>query len=158
MAKIPLTFVEIDLYNDEHVDALINLLDCYMRDPMGVSAPMHEGQAPKIIEGLRNYAGYIGFLAKAGDRYAALANCNKNFSTWKAKHLINIHDFVVHPDFRGKGVGHFLLDEIAVWGEKNGYCRVNLEVRHDNDSAKKLYKKAGFTECNPPMYFWERSW
>ena len=74
MAKIPLTFVEIDLYNAEHVDVLINLLDCYMRDPMGVSAPMPEGQAPKIIEGLRNYTGYIGFLAKAGDRYAALAN------------------------------------------------------------------------------------
>lgn len=158
MEKIPLTFIEINLYNDEHVDALINLLDCYMRDPMGVSAPMPEGLASTIIEGLRNYQGYIGFLAKVGDRYAALANCNKNFSTWKAQHLINIHDLVVHSDFRGQGVGHFLLDEIAAWGQQNGYCRINLEVRHDNASAQKLYKKAGFTECNPPMYFWERTW
>jgi len=153
-----LTFVEIDLENQEHVDALVELLDCYMQDPMGISAPMPEGLAPKIISGLRGYSGYMGFLVKAGDRYAALANCNRNFSTFKARYLINIHDFIVHPDFRGQGVGQFLLDEIAAYGEKNGFCRVNLEVRHDNESAQKLYKKAGFTECNPPMYFWERTW
>jgi ribosomal protein S18 acetylase RimI-like enzyme len=158
MDKIPLNFIEIDLYNEEHVAALINLLDCYMRDPMGVRAPMPDGLAPKIIEGLRNYPGYLGFLVKAGERYAALANCNKNFSTWQARHLINIHDFIVHPDFRGQGVGRFLLDKIADWGQKNGYCRVNLEVRRDNESAQKLYQKAGFADCTPPMYFWERSW
>ncbi|RKD92873.1 GNAT family N-acetyltransferase [Mangrovibacterium diazotrophicum] len=153
-----LTFVEIDLENQEHVDALIVLLDCYMQDPMGISDPMPEGLAPKIISGLREYPGYLGFLVKAGDRYAALANCNRNFSTFKAKYLINIHDFIVHPDFRGQGVGQFLLDEIASYGERNGYCRVNLEVRHDNENAQKLYIKAGFVECNPPMYFWERVW
>lgn len=153
-----LTFVEIDLENQEHADALIALLDCYMRDPMGISAPMADGLASKIISGLRAYSGYMGFLVKAGDRYAALANCNRNFSTFKARYLINIHDFIVHPDFRGQGAGQFLLDGIAAYGEKNGFCRVNLEVRHDNENAQKLYKKAGFTECNPPMYFWERVW
>ncbi|PTN07699.1 GNAT family N-acetyltransferase [Mangrovibacterium marinum] len=158
MENSSLTFIEIDLYNNAHVEALIDLLDCYMRDPMGVSAPMPENMAPKIIEGLRNYSGYLGFLIKAGDRYAALANCNKNFSTWKARYLINIHDLVVHPDFRGQGVGLFLLDQIAAWAQKNDYCRLNLEVRNDNSSAQKLYRKAGFTDCNPPMYFWERSW
>jgi len=153
-----LEFIQIDLLNQEHADALIMLLDCYMQDPMGSEAPMPEGLAPKIIEGLKNYPGYLGFLVKAESRYVALANCNKNFSTFKAKPLINIHDFVVHPDFRGKGAGRFLLDEIAAYGEKNGYCRVNLEVRHDNESAKKLYLKAGFDECKPPMHFWERIW
>ncbi|WP_163716850.1 GNAT family N-acetyltransferase [Mangrovibacterium lignilyticum] len=153
-----LTFVEIDLNNEEHVDALISLLDCYMLDPMGNNAPMPAGLGPKIISGLRDYPSYLGFLTKADERYAALANCNRNFSTFKAKPLINIHDFIVHPDFRGKGVGQFLLDEIAAYGEKNGFCRVNLEVRHDNVNAQKLYRKSSFGECNPPMYFWERSW
>lgn len=153
-----LAFVEIDLENQEHIDALISLLDSYMRDPMGSNAPMPDGLAPKIIHGLKGYPGYLGFLVKAGDRFAALANCNRNFSTFKAKYLINIHDFVVHPDFRGQGVGRFLLDEIAAYGEKNGYCRLNLEVRHDNIKAQKLYQKAGFEECKPPMYFWERVW
>jgi len=153
-----LTFVEIDLENQEHIEALINLLDTYMRDPMGSNAPMPDDLASKIISGLKEYSAYLGFLVKADGRYAALANCNRNFSTFKAKPLINIHDFVVHPDFRGQGIGQFLLDEIAAYGEQHGFCRVNLEVRDDNEKAQKLYKKAGFKECNPPMYFWERVW
>jgi len=62
----------------------------------------------------------------------------------------------VLPDFRGKGVGKFLLDAIADYGKENGFCRINLEVRHENINAQKLYQKAGFSECDTPMYFWER--
>lgn len=153
-----LKFVEIDLENSEHADAMLHLLDLYMQDPMGSSAPMPVEMRPRILEGLKNYQSYLGFLVQAGEAYVALANCNKNFSTFKAKPLINIHDFVVDPVYRGKEIGKFLLDEIARYGEENGYCRINLEVRNDNASAQKLYLKAGFAECNPPMYFWERSW
>lgn len=153
-----LEFIQIDLAKQEHVDGLIYLLDAYMRDPMGSHAPMPDGLDSQIIDGLKNYPGYLGFLVKADGRFAALANCNKNFSTFKAKPLINIHDLVVHPDFRGKGVGKFLLDSLAAYGEAHGYCRLNLEVRHDNVNAQKLYRKAGFTDCKPPMHFWERVW
>ena len=90
------------------------------------------------------------------DEFAALANCNLNFSTWQAKPLINIHDFIVSPKFRNQRVGYFLLNEMAKYAEKNNYCRLNLEVRHDNFKAQSLYKKAGFDECKPPNYFWEK--
>ena len=151
------TFLEVDLNNDEHARQLIYLLDVYMQDDMGGAVPMPDEMAPKILNGLRNYPGYLGFFALVDGQYAALANCNKNYSTFKAQPLINIHDFVVHPDFRGKSVGRFLLDSIAGYGKKNGYCRVNLEVRNDNGKAQKLYKKAGYSECDPPMYFWEKN-
>ena len=151
-----LSFVIVDLSKKLHQKQLIRLLDSYMRDEMGNNAPMSEELAPKILDGLKNYSGYLGFFALVDGEYAALANCNQNFSTFKAKPLINIHDFVVHPDFRGKGVGKFLLDAIADYGKDNGFCRVNLEVRHDNEKAQRLYQKAGFNECRPPMYFLER--
>ena len=153
-----LTFVQINLAKEEHRAALLLLLDQYMLDPMGNNAPMSAELGPKIIGGLKDYPSYLGFFVIVDGQYAALANCNKNFSTFKARPLINIHDFIVHPDFRGRGIGKFLLDEIVCYGEKNGYCRVNLEVRCDNLMAQKLYRKAGFVECNPPMYFWERTW
>lgn len=149
------TFLKIDLNKDEHCQQLLRLLDTYMQDEMGNGAPMPKEMAPKILDGLKNYVGYLGFFALADGQYAALANCNKNYSSFKAKPLINIHDFVVHPDFRGKGVGKYLLDSIAEYGKQNGYCRINLEVRNDNVKAQKLYKKAGFSECEPPNYFWE---
>lgn len=151
-----LRFLQVDIFNEEHSLQLIRLLDFYMQDEMGNSAPMPLELAPKIIEGLKKYPGYIGFFVIADGQFAALANCNKNFSTFKAMPLINIHDFIVHPDFRGKGVGRFLLDSISRFFLDHGYCRINLEVRYDNLKAQKLYKDAGYSECNPPMFFWER--
>ena len=148
--------VPIDLKNEEHCAQLIRLLDAYMQDDMGNGAPMPEGLAPEILEGLKNHAGYLGFFAVVDGEFVALANCNKNFSTFRARPLINIHDFVVHPGFRGKGAGLFLLEAIARYGIQNGYCRVNLEVRNDNIRAQALYKKAGYDECGPPMFFWEK--
>jgi GNAT superfamily N-acetyltransferase len=157
--KMPMeySFVPIDLKNEEHRKQLIHLLDLYMQDDMGIGKPMPVKLVPRILEGLKSYPGYLGFFALVDGEYAALANCNSNFSTFKAKPLINIHDFVVHPDLRGKGVGEFLLNAIAGYGRQHGFCKVNLEVRNDNFNAQKLYRKAGYAECRPPMFFWEKN-
>ncbi len=148
--------IRIDLNNTIHCDNLLKILNYYMEDNIGMGKPMPELLKPKIIEGLRNHAGYIGFFGCIDGQYAALANCNINFSTWQAMPLINIHDFVVSPDFRGTGMGIFLLKEIEEYAISNGFCRINLEVSHENLKAQKLYIKAGFKECNPPNYFWEK--
>lgn len=148
--------VEVDLNNELHCNALKQLLNDYMLDEMGIGEPMPDGLGPKIIGGLKKHPAYLGFFVCIEDDFVALANCNLNFSTWKAKHLINIHDFVVSPAFRNRGVGLFLLNGIAEYASKRGYCRINLEVRHDNYKAQNLYRKAGFKDCGPPNYFWER--
>ena len=71
--------------------------------------------------------------------------------------LLNIHDFIVAPAFRTIGAGQFLMKGILDFASQNGFCRVNLEVREDNHSAKSLYQKLGFLECEPRMYFWEKT-
>jgi len=37
------------------------------------------------------------------------------------------------------------------------YCKITLEVREDNEAALALYRKMGFTECEPNMYFWTKT-
>ncbi|QGY45045.1 GNAT family N-acetyltransferase [Maribellus comscasis] len=148
--------VQVDLNDRRHCDALLRLLNDYMLDEMGIGEAMPTDLGPKIINGLKNHPAYIGFFVCIDDNFAALANCNLNFSTWKAKPLINIHDFIVCPNYRKLGVGLFLLNEIAVYATEKGYYRINLEVRNDNYKAQNLYRKAGFEECNPPNYFWEK--
>lgn len=152
-----LSIIPVDLINELHSRQLIKLLNDYMCDPMGNNAPMDEGLAPKIIAGLQAYAGYLGFFVLASDQFAGLANCNQNFSTFKAKPLLNIHDFIIAPEFRGIGAGHFLMSGILNFASENGFCRVNLEVREDNHAAKSLYQKMGFSECEPRMFFWEKN-
>jgi ribosomal protein S18 acetylase RimI-like enzyme len=150
--------VVVDLNNPKHQHALIKLMNDYMEDEMGMGKPMPDGLGTKLIIGLKKHWAYLGFFAVAGGEFAALANCNVNFSTWQTKPLINIHDFIVVSNFRKMGIGQFLLKEIEKYARKEGYCRLNLEVRHDNYKAQKLYKKVGFTECQPPNYFWEKRW
>ena len=149
-------FVRVDLENSAHCSNLLMLLDDYMRGEMGNGKPMTDRLGTEIINGLKNHAGYIGFFACVGHKFAALANCNLNFSTWQAKPLINIHDFIVSSAMRNRGIGMFLLKEIERYAADNHYCRINLEVRNDNYIAQNLYRKAGYNDCNPPNYFWEK--
>lgn len=148
--------VKVDLNNQSHCAHMLKLLNDYMEDDMGIGQSLPEGLGPKIIDGLKKHKAYLGFLVYVNNECAALANCNLNYSTWQAEYIVNIHDFVVAPAFREQGVGKFLLDEVEKYARKRGYSRINLEVRNDNIKAQKLYKKAGFKECAPFMYFWEK--
>jgi len=151
-----LSILQVDLQNQLHCAQIIKLLNDYMNDPMGNNRPLPKELAPQIIAGLKQHSGFLGFFVMADDQFAGLANCNVNFSTFQAKPLINIHDFIVAPEYRNIGAGHFLLRGMINYASQNGYCRVNLEVREDNLTAKSLYKKMGFSDCVPRMMFWER--
>lgn len=150
-----LRFECVNLADLEHCSALILLLNEYMQDEMGMGAKMNEELAPDIINGLKEHSAYLGFFVRCDNEYVGLANCNRVFSTWQAKPILNIHDFIVHAGWRNKGVGLFLMNGIKRYSETNGYCKINLEVREDNNKALALYNKAGFKAGNPPMLFWE---
>lgn len=145
-----------DIKNVEHQQAMLSQLDLYMRDPMGGQGAMSEKLASEILSGLMVQPNFVFFLAKCNNEFAGFANCFVNFSTFKAKQLINIHDFAVAPQFRNKGIGKELMNGIFNYSLENHFCKVTLEVRHDNPKAQNLYKSLGFSECNPVMYFWEK--
>jgi ribosomal protein S18 acetylase RimI-like enzyme len=151
-----LSILNVNLKNPIHRNHFIKLLNDYINDPMGNNRPMRKELAPKIISGLKKHKSFLGFFVLADEDFAGLANCNVNFSTFQAKPIINIHDFVVAPEFRKMGAGNFLLNAIIKHATLNGFCRVNLEIREDNLIAKSLYKKMGFSECVPRMLFWEK--
>lgn len=149
------TIEKVDLNNLKHCDALVELLNEYMKDKVGAGKSMPKELGHKILGGLKKHSAYLGFLVKINGYYVALANCNLNCSIWQALPLINIHDFIVHPNYRKKGIGTFLLNEIKEFARENAYCKLNIEVREDNLKAKELYEKAGFSSGNPAMLFWE---
>jgi RimJ/RimL family protein N-acetyltransferase len=60
------------------------------------------------------------------------------------KHSLVLGMGVVHP-FRAQGIGAQLLEAVLNKAKQKGFARVELTVRVDNDRAKKLYEKCGFT-------------
>jgi len=149
--------VQVKLDRHSHQAAFEYLLNAYSHDQMGRAVPLENGKAEKVIADLKDHASYAGFFVVDSGWFIALANCFVNYSTFQARHLINVHDLIVAPEHRQKGAGFFLLQGIEQYARENGFCRINLEVREDNVTALNLYQKFGFTNCKPPMFFLEKN-
>ena len=149
--------VKVGNINSEgDAQSMLKMLDAYMHDPMGGAQALSDELAIKNIEGLRKQPNYVFFLAYCNGELAGLANCFIGFSTFKAKQLINIHDFAVDPAFRRKGIGVAMMDRIVDYCKEYDLCKITLEVRFDNPVAQNLYKKMGFDAGDPPYHFWEK--
>ncbi len=52
--------------------------------------------------------------------------------------------FILHPEFRGMGLGRTLLNEALQFCKEKGYQHVFLETTKDQKTAIQMYLKAGF--------------
>ncbi|THF60756.1 GNAT family N-acetyltransferase [Pseudothauera nasutitermitis] len=136
--------VATDPRDPVHAAALVALLDHYAHDPMGGG----EGLEPAVLDALparlAERTDFISFLAYANKTPVGLINCFEGFSTFKARPLLNVHDIVVHADWRGCGVGQALLAAAEQAARTRGCCKLTLEVLSNNQRALAAYERAGF--------------
>ena len=149
-------FEPCDFENPAHLDALADLLNQYMRDPMGDAPPLNKLQQLRLVDGLANHPASFVLFVLSDERIVGLATCFINFSTFNVKSYLNIHDFFIQPDYRGKGLANGLMQELISISKERKYCKMTLEVRDDNVIAQGLYKCLGFEESNPKMLFWTK--
>ena len=65
-------------------------------------------------------------------------------SAWLVMDELNITFVAVHPMHQKKGLGKFLLRELVKRSKSLQINHLNLEVKHNNEPAKALYKSMGF--------------
>lgn len=135
----------------------MHLLNHYIADPMGGGTPFSEHDGEALLNGLAEHPTTRVFLARFNEEYVGMAICFWGYSTFDIKPLINIHDLIVSPDYREKGVAGKLLQEVERAARRRGAGRITLEVRSDNDKAKALYRNFGIKEKDDPMEFWVKS-
>lgn len=70
-----------------------------------------------------------------------------NFSSFRAELGMYLEDIYVNAEYRGKGVGETLLNEIAAITLSRGFERIDFQVLDWNTPAISFYKKLG-AECN----------
>jgi ribosomal-protein-alanine N-acetyltransferase len=63
---------------------------------------------------------------------------------WFIQDEVQISNFAIHPHFRRKGVGEYVLREILDKSRREGAAEIFLEVRPSNTAARTLYEKLGF--------------
>jgi GNAT superfamily N-acetyltransferase len=136
--------VEADLNSRAHQDAIVELVDSYAREPMGIGKPLSADVRAGMIPGLREHPTTMVFLAYLGDEAIGIAVCFLGFSTFAARPLINIHDLAVLPAHRARGTGRQLLAAVERKALELGCCKLTLEVLDTNDRARRMYAAFGF--------------
>lgn len=149
--------LEADLHREEHQRAVVELLTVYAADPMGIASSLPGDTGSKTVAGLRGLPTSVVYLAYSNNQPIGLAVCFLGFSTFAAKPLLNIHDLVVHPEYRRRGIGSRLLAHVEQDARDRGCCKVTLEVRRDNAVAQSVYRRSGFEAGTPPYEFWTKS-
>jgi len=145
-----------DFENPMHLTTLTDLLNMYMADPMGGSPQLNKLQQLRLVDGLASHPSSFVLFEICDGVVAGLATCFINFSTFMVKPYLNIHDFFVKPEYRGKGLANNLMQELISISNERKYGKITLEVREDNLVAQGLYKSLGFEECSPNMLFWTK--
>ena len=156
MKKGNIEIKECDYTDADHLNALVDLMNVYIADDMGGGKPLDKTKQLRLVDGLIRHPSSIVLLARLDEVFCGLLVAFENFSTFTVSPMINIHDLIVMPAYRGKGIGRLLLEEIIKIGESKKCSRITLEVRNDNFVAQNLYQSIGFAEVEPSMYYWRK--
>ena len=138
--------VVADLNNKQHADAYLSLMSHYACDPMGGGEDISDFTKQNLVATLLKRTDVFIILIFSDSKPAALLTAIEGFSTFACKPLLNIHDVVVHKDFRGKHLTKNLFEKIEEVAKARDCCKITLEVLSGNDVACKAYERLGFSD------------
>lgn len=157
----PLVIARADYDDPADAEAVIMLMDVYACDPMGGGHPLADDVMAELVPLLAATPNAFSLIARAGREPVGLANCFTAVSTFNALPLVNIHDVVVVPGQRGRGIGRALFAAVEDEARALGAGKVTLEVLSGNTRATALYSALGYGayELDPAAgqaLFWQK--
>ena len=89
------------------------------------------------------------FKARIGERVVGFMACDTRWiSHVEGVEVGEIHEIIVHPDFRGLGIGKRLVEKGIEYSRKQGRRICELWVGVRNEKAKEFYRSLGFRETD----------
>lgn len=64
----------------------------------------------------------------------------------KTSKKLRLYSIAVDNQYKGHGIGSYIMSWIIDYATNKGFCELTLEVRENNETATKLYRKFGFSE------------
>ncbi|MDF0556656.1 GNAT family N-acetyltransferase [Kamptonema sp. UHCC 0994] len=153
--------IQADLSNPTYAKALVNLLNIYALDPMGGGKELPDYVKENIVLALSSRTDVYIIMALINGDPVGLLICFDGFSTFSCKPLLNVHDVVVKPEYRGQGISKMMLKKAEQIAIEKGCCKLTLEVLEGNKAAKASYSSCGFEgyDLDPKMgkaLFWQK--
>ena len=63
-----------------------------------------------------------------------------------------VEELAVHPDWNGRGVGSFVLEQLSHLARVHGSTHLVLEVAENNENALNWYRKRGFRKLDAAVF------
>jgi ribosomal protein S18 acetylase RimI-like enzyme len=63
-----------------------------------------------------------------------------------------VEELAVHPEWHGRGVGSFVMEQLQHLAKVRGLTHLVLEVAENNDNAVNWYKKRGFRKLDAAIF------
>ena len=134
----------LDSAQPQDVPALVGLLGLLFDQEADFHPdPAKQRHALSLI--LSNPAAGCIFVARVAGRIVGMVNLLFQVSTAEGCKVIQLEDLVVHPDFRGQGLGRQLMQEVTTFARREQFSRITLLTDAHNAIARRLYLLHGFT-------------
>jgi len=105
------------------------------------------------------------FDVKAGDKDEIVGYAECAFEASGADNWINeryfekrdmrplfVEELAVHPDYQGRGVGGFMLEQVEHLARVRGCTHLVLEVAENNDNALRFYRTRSFYKLDAAIF------
>ncbi len=90
-------------------------------------------------------AGQI-LVARKDSRAVGMVSLLFTLSTAEGGPACWLEDLIVHPDFRGAGLGSRLVAQAIEFARGQGCLRISLLTDRTNEAAQRLYRRHGFVD------------
>lgn len=142
-----------DLAQPTDASDLVRLLNIYAIDPMGGGRELSNDVKHHLAATLAQRSDVTTIFAKVDGAAVGMLICFEGFSTFSCQPLLNIHDAIVVPAYRGRGILKLMLSKAEEIARAQGCCKLTLEVLAGNQPARAGYTKFGFEgyQLDPQM-------
>jgi len=102
-------------------------------------------------------------LFEVGDQIVGYAECayeaggedswiNPRYFEKRGMRPLFVEELAAHPDYQGKGVGSFMLEQLQHLAHLRGCTHLVLEVAENNEAAMRWYRKRGFYKLDAAVF------
>ena len=120
-------------------------------------------RSKKRFEKTYDEEGIDQLVFEVGDQIVAYAECahevvgsdnwmNESYFERRNMRPLFVEELAVHPDWNGRGVGGFVLEQLHHLAKVRGLSHLVLEVAENNEHALTWYRKRGFRKLDSAIF------
>ncbi len=94
----------------------------------------------------------VGYAECAHDIVGGDSWVNKRYFRNREMRPFFVEELAVHPDFQGRGLGTFVLEQLEHLARLNGCTHLVLEVAENNKSAHQFYRARQFQKLDAAIF------